>query len=172
VNPTIEHIAKKNLLYRGILYFGIMVTKTGPTLLEYNIRFGDPEAQVVLPLLDGDWGEVFLSLAKGELIELNWKPIYCTCVVIAAKGYPEHPELGVIIEGNPKKQTPSTYFLHSGTKISDEGEWVTNGGRVLNAIGIGSSMDEAVEKAYEQVESVHWEGYQFRKDIGKGILKQ
>jgi len=170
VEPTLRHLSGLGLLYRGILYFGVMVTKEGPSLLEYNVRFGDPEAQVILPLLDGDWGKVFLSLANGELDPLRWKRLYSTCVVMAAPGYPDAPEAGVPIEGDIQGQSASSYFLHAGTKF-DQGKWVTAGGRVLNAIGFGSSLREAIQNAYGQVAKVKWRGQQVRRDIGQKILR-
>ena len=143
-----------------------MVTPKGPKVLEYNVRFGDPEAQVILPLLEGDWGEVFKSVARGELMDLNWRPLYCSCVVLAAEGYPQTPVRGAIIEGQIKYQTPSSYFLHAGTALSANDEWITQGGRVLNAIGIGSTLKESVDLAYSQASKVSWVGMQLRKDIG------
>ncbi|MGE0525738.1 MAG: phosphoribosylamine--glycine ligase [Bdellovibrionales bacterium] len=171
VRPTLRHLEGSGLLYRGVLYIGVMVTPQGPTVLEYNVRFGDPEAQVILPLLDGDWGFTFAKLAKGELMPLKWKTMHLAGVVLAAPGYPDNPEQGVVIEGDLGLQTASSYFLHAGTAKSASGEWVTAGGRVLNAIGIGSSREEAVHVAYEQVKKVTWRGMQVRKDIGRKSLK-
>lgn len=169
VEPTLKHLSGLGLLYRGILYFGVMVTKNGPSLLEYNVRFGDPEAQVILPLLDGDWGEVFVRLANGELEALRWKKLSAACVVMAAPGYPEAPESGVPIEGDVKTQTPSSYFLHAGTKF-DHGKWVTGGGRVLGAVGFGGTLKEAVQCAYKQAAQAKWRGLQMRKDIGAKVI--
>lgn len=169
VQPTLRHLQGSGLLYRGVLYIGVMVTPSGPTVLEFNVRFGDPEAQVILPLLEGDWGYVFSKLAKGELVPLQWKDLYMTCVVQAAPGYPEAPAKGVVIEGDLGWQSPSSYFLHAGTAKSPSGQWVTNGGRVLNAIAMGSSMREAIKAAYAQAEHVQWRGLQMRNDIGAKV---
>ncbi len=166
VQPTLRHLQGSGLLYRGVLYFGVMVTKDGPTVLEFNVRFGDPEAQVILPLLDGDWGYVFSRLAKGQMTPLNWKNLYMACVVQAAPGYPDNPEKGVVIDGDLGHQSNSSYFLHAGTKKSESGDWVTSGGRVLNSIGIGSSLSEAIHAAYAQAKNVSWRGMQMRTDIG------
>jgi phosphoribosylamine---glycine ligase len=165
VIPSLRHLDGLGMLYRGILYFGVMVTESGPNLLEYNVRFGDPEAQVILPLLDGDWGKVFLRLAKGELDELQWKRLYMACVVMASPGYPDHPQNGVPIEGEIQAQTASSYFLHAGTQF-EQGKWSTKGGRVLNSLGMGSSLKEAVANSYQQSAYVRWQGLQIRKDIG------
>lgn len=166
VRPTLRHLHGSGLLYRGVLYIGIMVTKEGPTVLEFNVRFGDPEAQVILPLLDGDWGLVFSRLAKGELTALKWKNVHMACIVQAAPGYPDNPEKGVVIDGDIGFQGSSSYFLHAGTKKSPSGEWVTHGGRVLNSVGMGSSLKEAITNAYNQAKHVAWRGLQMRKDIG------
>lgn len=166
VEPTLRQISGMGLLYRGVLYFGIMVTKNGPSLLEYNVRFGDPEAQVILPLFAGDWGAVFLRLANGELEHLNWKPLSATCVVLAAPGYPEQPALGVPISGDLSAQTASSYFLHAGTRL-EQGIWQTVGGRVLNAVGIDATLTGAIKAAYQRARSVQWPGMRMRSDIGK-----
>lgn len=165
--PSIRAIHNANLLYRGLLYVGIMLTANGPKVLEYNVRFGDPEAQVLLPLLDGDWGKVFLEVAKGNLPELNWLKIFASCVVLAAEGYPDQPVRGAPIGGDVFHQTPSSYFLHAGTRKNEAGFWQTDGGRVLNAIGIGSTASEALRHAYEQSKAVSWNGLQKRRDIGE-----
>lgn len=169
VSPTIQRIEGSGLMFRGVLYFGLMMTAQGPRLLEYNVRFGDPEAQIILPLLDGDWGQVFLQLAQGELPVLHWKNLFMACVVMAAPGYPERPQKGVPMEGDLRYQTASSYFLHAGSGYQ-ESRWVTNGGRVLNAIGIGSDLPEALKNAYAQAEKVGWPGLQMRTDIGAKIL--
>ena len=170
VQPTLRELSGGGLLYRGVLYIGLMITERGPTVIEYNVRFGDPECQVIMPLLDGDWGQVFHSLARGELVPLRWKSLHMACVVLAAPGYPENVEKGVEIEGDPGYHTPSSYFLHAGTAKSG-GKWVTNGGRVLNSLGMGSALREAVDKAYAQAKKVSWRGLRMRKDIGAKFLQ-
>ncbi|MCB9025891.1 MAG: phosphoribosylamine--glycine ligase [Bdellovibrionaceae bacterium] len=171
LKPTVEQLSKNNLHYRGVLYVGIMVTEEGPKVLEFNVRFGDPEAQVIMPLLDGDWVDVFKSAAMGELLDMNWKPINSCCVVLAAPGYPDNSQKGVIIEGHLNSESPSSYFLHAGTSLNKDKEWLTHGGRVLNAIGLGSDLKESIQIAYNQASKVSWEGMQMRKDIGQKILK-
>lgn len=171
LTPSIRQLAAESLVYRGILYVGVMVTADGPSVLEYNVRFGDPEAQVVLPLLKGDWGEVMKSVSLGQLPELKWRPIHCACVVLAAEGYPDQPKKGVVIEGSLKGETANSYFLHAGTQRDSQGQWLTGGGRVLNAVGIGSTLKEALDVAYAQAERARWPGRQMRRDIGYKILE-
>jgi phosphoribosylamine--glycine ligase len=149
----------------------LMITENGPKMIEYNVRFGDPECQTMLPLLDGDWGQVFNSLAAGQVLELKWKPLSVACVVQAAPGYPDNPEKGVVIQGDLGYQSSSSYFLHAGTAKASTGEWTVNGGRVLNSIGLGSSMPEALKAAYAQAKMVTWKGMQMRKDIGANAPK-
>lgn len=169
VEPCLRHLNGSGLLYRGVLYIGIMVTADGPKVLEFNVRFGDPEAQVIMPLFDGDWGYAFSQLAKGEVISMRWKNLHVACVVMAAPGYPDNVEKNVAIDGDMGFQSPSSYFLHAGTKSPSRGEWVTNGGRVLNAIGIGSTREQALRAAYTQASHVQWKGLQMRKDIGEKV---
>ena len=111
---------------------------------------------------------MFQAVARGNLPDLKWKPLYSACVVQAAPGYPEDPKKGLSIEGDPLVQGSSSYFLHAGTSYADE-TWRTNGGRVLNSVGIGSSLKEAIQNAYTQSENVHWEGLQRRSDIGHKV---
>jgi phosphoribosylamine---glycine ligase len=169
VEPTVLQLKKSKMLYRGVLFIGLMMTPEGPSVLEFNVRFGDPETQVLLPLLDGDWGQVFLSVARGDVPRLSWKNLYAACVVLAAEGYPQTVVKGTAISGDLLAQTSSSYFLHAGTLKKDD-RWVVNGGRVLNSVGLGSSPREAIKKSYEQAEQVGWQGLQMRRDIGKKYL--
>lgn len=166
LRPSIQMLKGMGLLYRGILFVGVMVTPQGPQVLEYNVRFGDPETQTLLPLLDGDWGQVMLAVAKGEVPVLQWRPLHLACVVLAAPGYPDQPKKDVPIAGEIEAESASSYFLHAGTKLRPDGVWVTDGGRVLNAVGLGTSLSEAVENAYQQAAKVSWPGLQLRRDIG------
>lgn len=170
VLPTLKLLADKNHLYRGVLYFGLMITESGPQLLEYNCRFGDPETQVILPLMDADLGVLFKDLASGKLSDFKEKNKFASCVVMAAPGYPEKPERGVKIEGDLSAETSDSYFIVAGAKKSHEGQWQTNGGRVLCSIGVGKDLKESLGRAYKQTESAHWFGLQKRTDIGKNIL--
>jgi phosphoribosylamine--glycine ligase len=171
VEPVLRNLQGGGLLYRGVLYIGLMITAGGPKVIEFNVRFGDPECQVILPLLEGDWGEVFCKLARGELMPLTWKNLHLACIVLAAPGYPERPEKNVVIEGDLGAQGSSSYFLHAGTARNERGEWVTAGGRVLNAIGYGSSLEEAIRLAYAQARQVKWKGLRMRGDIGAKLLE-
>lgn len=170
LSPTFKRMKEMNLFYRGVLYVGLMITNEGPSVLEFNARFGDPEAQVVLPLLDGDWGQAFKDVAQGRVPLLKWKNSAAACVVLAAEGYPEAPKKGVRIQGDLVKDSDDTYFLHAGTARKD-GAWTTDGGRVLNAVGLGRDVRAAVAKAYEQAERAQWPGRQMRTDIGARVFE-
>jgi phosphoribosylamine--glycine ligase len=171
VVPILETIEDRDFLYRGILYIGLMITADGPSVLEFNVRFGDPEAQAILPLLDGDWGIVFRDVAAGYMPKLKWKNLSTACVVLAAEGYPDLPVLGAPIEGletiRDRENPERAYLLHAGTRRDPQSGWVTHGGRVLNAIGIGQDMNQALANAYEIARQVSWPGMQYRRDIGK-----
>ncbi len=170
VKKSIAHLEQSGIVYRGILFIGIMVTPEGPSVLEYNCRLGDPETQVILPLVDGDWGQIFRSLAEGKLEKIKFKNLFSTCIVLAAPGYPMNPERNLAIEGEVQSSTSFSYFLHAGTKKSSDGHWLTNGGRIMNAVGIGQDLSESIRNAYLQSEKVQWMGLQKRTDIGQKII--
>lgn len=167
LRPFHDQLQKENLDYRGVIYFGLMMTARGPRVLEINARFGDPETQVLLPLLDGDWGQVFKKVALGEMPELKWKSLFSACVVLAANGYPESPSRGDVIDSNIFDESPSSYFLCAGVGLNSSKEFVTAGGRILSSVGMGSTLKDAIARAYEQVSKVTWPGMFYRKDIGK-----
>lgn len=169
LKPTVRHLEASGLLYCGVVFIGLMITENGPTVLEYNVRFGDPEIQTILPLLDGDWAQVFNQVAKGQLPPLRWKNLAAACVVLAAEGYPESPRKHVPIEGDLQFKTETSYFLHAGTSKLN-GQVVVNGGRVLNAMGLASTLREAVERAYTQARRARWPNLQMRSDIGAKVL--
>ena len=166
IRPTVEGLRKNKYEYRGVLYIGLMIGKNGPRVLEYNVRFGDPEAQVLLPLLDGSWREVFSQVSRGALPPLKWKPLYSACVVLTAEGYPENPRKGAVIKGFLYHQTPHSYFLHAGVGRNNEDKWTVTGGRALNSIAVGNTLDQALERAYLQSAKISYEGLHYRKDIG------
>ena len=166
IRPTIQGLEKNHYEYRGILYIGLIVGQQGPRVLEYNVRFGDPEAQVLLPLLEGSWREVFNQVSQGKLPSLKWKNIHSACVVLTAGGYPENPRKGEPIKGFIYHKTPHSYFLHAGVGQNSEGQWIVNGGRVLNSVALGDTQEEALRRAYEQMAKISWEGLHYRKDIG------
>lgn len=162
--PTVRGLKAEGFTYRGVVFIGLMMTEAGPQVLEYNIRFGDPETQVLLPLLDGDWGQCLMQIAQGEIPDLAWKQHFVSCVVLAAENYPQKPVTGVEIQGD-LTAAQDQYFLHAGTK-KQEGQWYVNGGRVLNAIGIGPTRQQSLDKAYKQAQKANWPGRQMRLDIG------
>ena len=168
IQPTLKGLREEQALYRGVLYFGLMIHKGIPRVLEYNVRFGDPEAQVLLPLLDGSWLKVFYQTACGQEVKLKWKKLYTACVALCAKNYPAGPLTEEPIKGSIDTQTEHSRFIH-GSLVERDGQWWTSGGRVLNALGWGKTLPEAVQRAYQQAESVSWPGMRFRKDIGKKI---
>lgn len=174
VKPSVVGLQKQAIDYLGVLYIGLIMTKDGPKVLEYNVRFGDPEAQVILPLLDGDWIDVFHSIAQGQMPHLQWKNAFVNVVVMAANGYPQSPQKGHPIDGIPAKPEENKqkhqYLLHAGTKKQVKGGWVTNGGRVLNAVGLGKTSKEAIKQSYQLIEKIHFEGMQYRTDIGQRLL--
>lgn len=170
VAPSIRLLEQKGLVFRGVLFIGLMITENGPTVLEYNVRFGDPETQVILPLLDVDAGLLFHELACGRLMDFNLRQMHSACVIEAAEGYPDQPVKGTPIVGDLSDESATAYFIHAGTKRSNEGGWLVNGGRVLGAVGLGSSMREAVSAAYSQSSKARWKGQQKRGDIGQKVL--
>ena len=163
INKIKDGFKKENFDYRGVLYVGLMLTKEGPKVLEFNCRFGDPETQVILPLIDNDLLEIFYATAKGKLESHNikWKNDYAACVVIASGGYPQKYKKGLKIKFN----TNPFEFIHAGTVYSGK-NILTNGGRVLNAVALGVSKSVALNNAYNLVKQVHFEKAFYRKDIG------
>jgi phosphoribosylamine--glycine ligase len=171
VHPTVAGLASEGRPYRGVLYAGVMVTRDGPQLLEYNCRFGDPETQVVTPRLEGDLLPLLRAVASGELAaqRAGWKREVAVCVVLAADGYPGTPRRGDAIVGLADALAqPGVLLFHAGTALQD-GHLVTAGGRVLSVVGRGASLGEAAQTAYEAVARVQFEGMQYRGDIGKGL---
>ncbi|MCJ7441838.1 MAG: phosphoribosylamine--glycine ligase [Thermoanaerobaculaceae bacterium] len=171
VHPTITGLAAEGRPYRGVLYAGVMVTREGPQLLEYNCRFGDPETQVVIPRLEGDLLPLLRAAALGELgaLRANWKREAVVCVVLAADGYPGAPRRGDPIAGlGEALAQPGVLLFHAGTALQD-GRLVTAGGRVLSVVGRGSTLNEASQSAYSAVGRVQFDGVQYRRDIGKGL---
>jgi phosphoribosylamine--glycine ligase len=170
VQPTLKELTKRGTVFRGFIFFGIMVTDQGPSLLEYNTRLGDPETQVILPLIQEDFGLVMKDLSLGKLRPLSIRPRSAACVIMASPGYPEAPQKGVEIRGDIMADTDQRYFLVAGAKQSPGGPWVTDGGRCLCAVGLGENLKEALENAYEQTKYASWDGQLLRKDIGKKFL--
>lgn len=167
LEPTIRGLAEQGRKYTGVLYTGIIITDRGPKVLEYNCRFGDPETQVVLPLLESDLAQIFLDIADGYLNidEIKWKDEYCACIVLASRGYPVSAEKGIPINGLRKKPSGDCHIFQAGTARSND-QTVTDGGRVLGVSALGSTLKSALSLAYENVDKINFDGMQFRKDIG------
>ena len=169
--PTVDAMAAEGRPFKGIIFFGLMLTEKGPRVLEYNARFGDPEAQVVLPRMKNDIIDVMEACIDGKLdtIDLQFEENAAVCVVLASGGYPVSYEKGYPISGLDAFEGKEDYFcFHAGTKVSD-GKIVTNGGRVLGITATGRDLKEARAKAYEAVKWVSFEKQYMRNDIGKAI---
>ena len=169
---TMDAMAQEGRPFRGVLYFGLMLTKDGPKVLEYNTRFGDPETQVVLPRMKSDIVEVMQACIDGKLdqVELEFEDNAAVCVVIASGGYPGSYEKGKVITGLEKFDDAEGYYcFHAGTSLNADGETVTSGGRVLGVTAVGSTLKEARANAYKACEWVHFDGQYMRHDIGKAI---
>ena len=166
VSPTLAGLKSEGVDFRGTLYIGLMLTSNGAKVLEFNVRFGDPETQVILPLLADDLVELLLKSARGEKMpnSVAFKNESAMVVVLASKGYPEtYPKGEVITE--PNKREDGSVLIHAGTK-SENGKVITAGGRVLGAVGTGSTLAEAKDKAYQLAEAVQFESKYYRTDIG------
>ena len=169
--PTVEALRAEGREFKGVIFFGLMLTADGPKVLEYNARFGDPETQVVLPRMKNDLLEVMEACTDGTLdkIELEFEDNAAVCVVLASDGYPVKYEKGFEIKGLDAFKGKDDYFcFHAGSKFAD-GKIVTNGGRVLGITAKGSDLKEARKKAYEATEWVSFENKYMRHDIGKAI---
>jgi len=173
IKPILKGMAEERTPFKGILYAGLMITEEGPKVLEFNVRFGDPEAQAILRRLEDDLVEVALSAVEGRLVEeLHWKPETSICVVLASKGYPGKYEKGKVITGiEEAEKVPTVVVFHAGTAVKD-GNLVTNGGRVLNVTALGKDIVEARERVYEAVKKIHFEGMHYRTDIGLKAVKR
>ncbi len=172
--PTMRAMNAEGRTFRGCLYFGLMLTKDGPKVIEYNCRFGDPETQVVLPLLDTDLLEIMEATAAGRLaeVDIRWKPGRACCVILASGGYPKAYKKGLPISGleeNGQLPGEPAEVFHAGTKL-ESGRYYTNGGRVLGVTAAASSLEEAVSRAYAAADRISFEGLHRRGDIGARAL--
>ena len=165
--PTVRAMAKEGRYYRGILYAGLMLTESGPKVLEFNARFGDPETQPIMMRIKNDIVPIFEACIDGTLATqtLQWKPESTVCVVMAAKGYPGSYEKGNEITGVNLNENQQAMVFHAGTKL-DNGKVLTNGGRVLGVTALGLNINQAIKNAYSVVDKIKWDGIHFRKDIG------
>ena len=167
VKPTVAGLQKDGLKYRGFLYFGIMLTPDGPQMIEFNCRFGDPEAEAVMPMLRGDFAQYCFAGAKGELTPslISFAEGWSVCVILASAGYPASSHSGDVMSGLDEVDSARVY--HCGTRKNSAGEFETNGGRVLAVVAQGETRTEAREKAYLNAEKISFAGRQRRTDIAK-----
>ncbi|MBQ4165438.1 MAG: phosphoribosylamine--glycine ligase [Oscillospiraceae bacterium] len=171
--PTIAAMQAEGRPFKGCLYFGLMLTPNGARVIEYNCRFGDPETQVVLPLLETDLVDIIEAVWEEKLdtLDIKWSDKSCACVVMASGGYPEKYETGKVITGlDENGQSELAYVYHAGTKLED-GKFLTAGGRVLGVTATGDDLKTALDKAYKAVETIGFEKAHFRKDIGQRALR-
>lgn len=167
VEPTLTALQSERIIYTGILYCGLMITTTGPKVVEFNCRFGDPETQVVLPLLDGDLLEILLASARKKLGSISVKTTgkYAVCVTLASGGYPDAYEKGKVISGF-EEVDPDILLFHAGTK-TEGNHIVTNGGRVLSVTAVASALKEAADKVYQNISHIRFDKMHYRKDIAE-----
>ncbi len=172
--PTIAAMQAEGRPFKGCLYFGLMLTPNGARVIEYNCRFGDPETQVVLPLLETDFVDIIEAVWEEKLdqLDIRWSDKSCACVVMASGGYPEKYETGKVISGlDENGQSELAYVYHAGTKLED-GKFLTAGGRVLGVTATGDDLKSALDKAYKAVETISFEKAHYRKDIGQRALNE
>ena len=169
--PTLEALKRRGIPFKGVLYAGVILTNDGPKLLEYNCRFGDPETQVIMPLLESDLVELALAVIDGRLdeCEVKWYNKSAVCVVIASGGYPGDYETGKPIDGLEDAASTGAIVFHAGTK-THEGAIVTGGGRVLGVTALGDGYRDAIKRAYTAADKIHFENAHMRRDIGRRLL--
>ncbi len=167
LQPTLDGLRAEGRMFVGVLYAGLMLTRDGARVLEFNCRFGDPEAQVILPLLESDLLDVFEACVNGTLArcDVKWKRGAAACVVLASGGYPNKYATELPIHGLDAMQNRNAIIFHAGTKLQN-GQAVTNGGRVLCVTGVGKNLGDALDTAYTAIRPIRFEGMQYRRDIG------
>ena len=173
IAPTLKDMNNDGNTFSGVVYPGLMLTENGPKILEYNARFGDPETQTYMRLLDTDLLDIIDACIDGTLdkIKINWKDLSACTIVLASGGYPESYEKGKMISGiEDAERDKNIIVFQAGTKYDENKNLVTNGGRVLGVTAIGSNLEEALKKAYKAIEKISFEGMYFRRDIGKKTL--
>ena len=166
--PTVEAMKSEGRTFKGCLYFGLMITKKGPKVIEYNCRFGDPETQVVLPLLKTDLFEIMEAIYAGRLadVDVKFSDEHAACVIMASGGYPKKYQTGYEISGlDAEGQAEGVIVYHAGTKLVD-GKFLTSGGRVLGVTALGATREEALKKSYEAVKKIGFTDVHYRTDIG------
>ncbi|MCC6969123.1 MAG: phosphoribosylamine--glycine ligase [Phycisphaerales bacterium] len=167
--PTIDALRRDGIDYRGVLYAGLMLTPAGPKVLEFNVRFGDPECQPLMTRLKSDIIELMLATCAGKLdqIDVEWSEQPACCVVLAAKGYPDKPRAGDAITGlDQAEKLPGVSVFHAGTRRNEKGQIVTSGGRVLGVTALGADLPDARRRAYEAADLINFDGKVMRRDIG------
>ena len=171
VEPTLAGARHEGFAFCGVLFFGIMLTPDGPSLLEYNVRFGDPETQAILVRLNTDLLSLFEATRSGRLgdIKVDWAGGSSACVVVANRGYPTKYESGAVITGLERTEQSGVQIFHSGTSRSPDGKFLATGGRVLGVTAAGANLAEALASCYRAVEQIHWDGMHYRRDIGRAM---
>ena len=170
IRPTLSGCIAEGFRFRGILFLGLMMTAAGPKLLEYNVRFGDPETQSILVRLKTDLSEICEAMLGGTLAStpIRWEPGNSACVILASEGYPKKAKTGDLITGiEPASKIPDVTVFHGATAWNPEGGLVTSGGRVLGVTAVGDTLESALAKVYSAVGKISWNGMQFRRDIGR-----
>ncbi len=170
IEPSLKGAAAEGFPFRGILFVGLMLTPAGPQVLEYNVRFGDPETQAILVRLNSDLSHIFQAMVEGTLDEVavRWTDQSSACVVLASGGYPGAYKTGIQINGLPKVPShDAVQVFHAGTSKNDRGAYVTAGGRVLGVTAAAETLEDALRLCYEATEQINWEGMQYRRDIGR-----
>ncbi len=174
IDPMMKGLKHEKINFRGVIYVGLMICDGKPYVLEYNCRFGDPEAQPILMRLDSDLFDLLKATAEGKLkdVEVTWKDETSICIVLASKGYPGSYEKGTVIEGlGSCKGRDDAYIFHAGTRFK-RGDVVTSGGRVLGVTALGKDVQSAKDNVYNALEKVHFDGMQYRTDIGDKAIKR
>jgi phosphoribosylamine---glycine ligase len=170
IEPTLKGCREEGFPFRGVLFLGLMMTEGGAKLLEYNVRFGDPETQAILVRLKTDLTRICDAILDGTLgkLDIKWRKGSSACVILAAAGYPAKPRTGDVIDGLERAtEHKKVKVFHSGTALNANGEFITSGGRVLGITARAKSLDRALMRAYKAVDEISWEGMQYRRDIGR-----
>lgn len=172
MRPAVDHMARNGSPFRGFLYAGLMMTTDGPKILEFNVRLGDPEAQVLIHRLEGGFREALEFAAGGPAVRLSWNPSPSVCVVTSARNYPASPQVGDEISGIEAAERTGAVVFHAGTARKPDKTLVTTGGRVLGVTSRGATLEAAIQGAYCAVTEIHFEGMHYRRDIGAKGLKR
>jgi len=172
VEPTLEGARSEGFAFKGVLFLGLMLTDAGPKLLEYNVRFGDPETQAILVRLETDLVAIFDSMRRGTIDQrqIKWRSGASACVILANRGYPGKYETGAVIEGLTAAEAGAVKVFHAGTTISSDGVVRAAGGRVLGVTAAADNLDRALDSCYGAIRKISWDGMQFRRDIGRSAV--